>query len=145
MRVTVAEPQVRGREAQDESSGRQTHDHRNTNRQRGRVRAASVLANTKPKAHQDAPSKAGWRVGKVQVLTRGDLLRESVGEVSRSHSSDDARRKAGRAKGGSSRLRAQPKALGRSERPLEQHGVATAAASVDWRTEAEPVQPGRAE
>src|SRR5436305_18725 len=99
MRVTVAKPQVRGREAQDESSGRQTHDHRKANRQRGRVRAASVLANAKPKAHLDAPGRVGWRLGKVQVLTRGDLLRESAGEVSRGRSSDDARRKAGRAKG----------------------------------------------
>src|SRR5260221_7253629 len=99
MRVTVAEPQVRGREAQDERGGRQTHANGNTNRQRGRVRAASVLANAKPETHQDAPGRAGWRVGKVQVLTRGDLSRESGGEVSRGGSSDDARRKTGGAKG----------------------------------------------
>lgn len=143
MRATVAEPQVRGREAQDERSGRQIHDHRNTNRQRGRVRAASVLANAKPKTHPDAPGRAGWHVGKVQVLTRGDLLRESAGEVSRGRSSVKAGHEAG-AKGRSNQLRAQPTALQRGKRPLEQHGAATAAASVDWQAKAEPVQPGRA-
>jgi hypothetical protein len=99
MRATVAEPQVRGREAQDERSGRQICDHRNTNWQRGRVRAASVLANTKPKPHQGASGRARWRAETVQVLTRGDLCLETGGEVSRGRSSQDACRKAGRAKG----------------------------------------------
>ena len=52
MRATVAKPQVRAREGEDERSGRPKCDHRNTNWQRGRVRAASVQANTKPEAHQ---------------------------------------------------------------------------------------------
>ncbi len=94
MRATVAEPQVRGREAQDERSGMQTYDRRNTNWQRGRVRAASVLANAKPKAHQDASSRARRHVGKVQALTRGDLPAERRGEVSRGRSSEEACRKA---------------------------------------------------
>jgi hypothetical protein len=92
MRVTVAEPQGDAREGGAERSGRQTCDHRNTNRQRGRLWAASVLANTKPEAHQDTAGRAGWRAGKVQALTRGDLLRESAGGVSRGHSSRDKSR-----------------------------------------------------
>jgi hypothetical protein len=92
MRVTVAEPQGDAREGGAERSGRQNCDHRNTNRQRGRRRAASVLANTKPKAHQDAAGRAGWRAGKVQALTRGGLPRESAEGVSRSHSSSEQSR-----------------------------------------------------
>src|ERR1700733_11511881 len=111
MRATVVEPQVRSREAGDERSGRQIRDHRNTNRQRGRVRAASVHANTKPKTHQDASSRAGWRAEKVQVLPRGVLLCENGEKVSRGRSSDEARRKAGRAKGRSTRNMAQPRAI----------------------------------
>src|ERR1700761_7011073 len=127
MRVTVAELQVRGREAQDERSSRQTHDPRNTNRPRGRVRAASVRVNAKPKPHPDAPGRAGGRVGKVQALTRGDLRRESAAEVSKGRSSADARRKPGRAKGRSNQLKAQPNALPRGARPLERHGAARVA------------------
>src|SRR6187431_3293571 len=93
MRVTVAEPQGDAREGGAERSGRQTCDHRNTNRQRGRLWAASVLANAKPKAHQDTASRAGWPAGKVQALTRGDLRGASPGGVSRGHSSVENRRK----------------------------------------------------
>lgn len=92
MRVTVAEPQGDAREGGAERSGRQNCDHRNTNRQRGRRWAASVLANTKPEAHQDTAGKAGWRAGKVQALTRGDLLCESAGGVSRGHSNREQSR-----------------------------------------------------
>lgn len=92
MRVTVAEPQGDAREGGAERSGRQTCDHRNTNRQRGRRWAASVLANTKPEAHQDTAGRAGWPAGKVQTLTRGGLPRESAGGVSRSHSSSEQSR-----------------------------------------------------
>lgn len=108
------------------------------------MRAASVQANAKPQAHQDAQGKAGWPVGKEQVLTWGDLPCESIGEVSRGRSSKEARRKAGGAKGRSTELRAQPKAPERGESLLEQHGVTTAVASVDWQAKAEPVQPGEA-
>ena len=131
-------------EARQPAAGSPQGERSEANWQRGRMRAASVLANAKPKAHQDASGRAGWRVGKVQVLTRGDLPRESVGEVSRGRSSVEARRKAGGAKGRSNQLRAQPTALQRGERPLERHGAATAAASVDWQAKAEPVQLGRA-
>ena len=99
MRATVAKPQGDAREGGAERSGRQTCDHRNTNRLRGRLWAASVLANAKPKAHQDTASRAGWPAGKVQVLTRGDLRGTSRGGVSSGHSSDESRRKTEGAKG----------------------------------------------
>ena len=99
MRATVAEPQGGIREDVAEGSGRQTRDHRKTNRQRGRQRATSVLANAKSKTHQDVASRDGWRAGKVQALTRGDLPSESAGGVSRGHSSDDGARKSATAKG----------------------------------------------
>ena len=99
MRATVAEPQGGVREDVAERSGRQTRDHRKTNRQRGRQRATSVLANAKSKPHQDVASRGGWHAGKVQVLTRGGLSRESAEGVSRGRSSDDGARKSARAKG----------------------------------------------
>ena len=80
---TVAEPQ--GRKA--ERSGRQNRDLRNTNWQRGRVRAASVRVNTKPQVQPDAPSRARRRANKVKSLTRGGPERESAQGVSRGHSS----------------------------------------------------------
>src|SRR6266481_1289734 len=70
---TVAEGQGSGRETVAERSPRQTSDHRNTKRQGGRMRATSVLANAKSKAHQDASSKAAWPGWKAHVLTQGDL------------------------------------------------------------------------
>lgn len=118
-RVTVAKPQVRGREAQDERSGRQTRDHRNTNWQRGRVRAASVRVNAKPNPPQDAPGRARWPARKVQALTWGDLSRESEGEVSKGRSSVEASRKRGGAKGRSTKRMAQPRATQQGERPLQ--------------------------
>ena len=99
MRATVAKPQGDTREGGAERSGRQTCDPRNTNRQRGRQWATSVLANAKSNPHQDTASRAGWRAGKVQVLTRGDLWRESATEISRGRSSDEAVRKHCGAKG----------------------------------------------
>ena len=98
MRATVAEPQGDAREGGAERSGRQTCDHRNTNRLRGRLWAASVLANAKPNAHQDTASRAGWHAGKVQVLTRGDLRGASRGGVSSGHSSSKQSRGPGTAR-----------------------------------------------
>lgn len=97
--LTVAERQGSGRETVAERSRRQTLDHRNTKRQRGRMRATSVLANAKSNAHQDASSKAAWHEGKAHVLTQGDLFCESGTGVSRGRSSDEAARKHGGAKG----------------------------------------------
>ena len=97
---TVAEGQGSGRETVAERSPRQTADHRNTKRQRGRMRATSVLANAKSKAHQDASSKAAWPGWKAHVLTQGDLLKARArAGVSRGHSSEEAERKHGGAKG----------------------------------------------
>jgi len=98
MRATVAEPQGDAREGGAERSGRQTRDHRNTNRQRGRQWATSVLANTKSNPHQDTASRAGWHAGKVKVLTRGDLRGGKRGGVSSGRSSVESRRKAAGAK-----------------------------------------------
>ena len=98
MRATVAEPQGDAREGGAERSGRQTCDHRNTNRQRGRQWAISVPANAKSNPHQDTASRAGWHEGKVKVLTRGDLPCEGAGEVSRGRSSVESRRKGAGAK-----------------------------------------------
>lgn len=97
--LTVAKRQGSGREAVAERSRRQNPDHRNTKRQRGRVCAASVLLNAKPKAHQGTPGKAAWPGVKVSVLTQGGLGRESGPGVSRGRSSEDAVRKHGGAKG----------------------------------------------
>jgi hypothetical protein len=99
MRATVAQTQGEAPVGFAERSGRQIRDHRYTNRQRGRMRAASVLANAKPKTHQDASSRAGWRAEKVEVLTRGELPAERLGEVSRGHSSKEVPRKRETAKG----------------------------------------------
>lgn len=92
MRATVAEPQGDAREGGSERSGRQNRDHRNTNQQGGRQWATSVRVNTKSNPHQDTASRAGWHAGKVQVLTRGDLRRESAEGVSRGHSSKERSR-----------------------------------------------------
>lgn len=78
------------------------NDRRNTNRQRGRMRAISVLGNAKSnrhrKTHQVEPDGTGPKK-MFMHLTRGDLRHESGGEVSRGRSSEEARRKAGGAKG----------------------------------------------
>lgn len=97
--LTVAKRQGSGRETVAERSRRQTPDCRNTKRQRGRMRATSVLANAKSNDHQDASSRAAWPGWKAHVLTQGDLFCESRRGVSRGHSSDEAVRKHGGAKG----------------------------------------------
>lgn len=99
MRVNRSRRQGSGREAVAERSPRQSPDHRNTKRQRGRVRAASVLVNAKPQAHQGASGRAAWPGMRVHVLTQGDLTRESGPGVSRGRSSEEAVRKHGGAKG----------------------------------------------
>ena len=143
MGVIVAERQGSDREVVAERRRRQSPDHRKTNWQRGRAWATSVLANTKSKIHQDTSSRARWRGAKVEVLTRGDLLSESEGEVSRGCSSEDACRKMGRAKG-----RSISRDGSTWSRPLRRETLGTrraalTAASADRHVEAEPVQPGR--
>jgi len=99
MEVIVAERQGSDREVVAERSRRQNSDRRKTNWQRGQTWATSVLANAKSEPMEDTFGRARRRGMKVEVLTRGDLLRESAGEVSRGRSSEEARRKTGRAKG----------------------------------------------
>ena len=94
MEVTVgnrgAEVVRRKPRGQAEGSGKQTFDRRNTNRQRGRVRAVSVPATVKPESPSETCEVEPDGVkGKNQRLTWGELLRESEGEVSRSHSSEE--------------------------------------------------------
>jgi hypothetical protein len=96
------------------------------------MRAMSVRENAKSnchrKTHRVEPDGAGR---KFMHLTRGGLRRESAAEVSRGHSSEDARVTAGRAKGrrnrtarSTQRLRSPWRAVLRNRR-----GVATTAAS----------------
>ena len=87
MEVTVGNrrAEVAGRKprGQAEGSGKQTFDRRNTNRQRGRVRAVSVLATAKPKIHtKTCQVEPDGTKGQNQRLTWGELPRESGGEVS---------------------------------------------------------------
>lgn len=83
-----------------ERSPYQRHDRRNTNRQRGRGCAMSVLENAKSKGHQKTPQvEPGGAGRKFKHLTRGDLCRESGREVSRGRSSAEGQRKQAGAKG----------------------------------------------
>src|ERR1700690_346982 len=99
MAVTVAERQGRAREGQAERSCKQMRKRRNTNGQRGRGGAASWRGTAKSQGHQDASGRGRRHAQKVHVLTRGDLQRESAGEVSRDRSSVEVVRKHRGAKG----------------------------------------------
>lgn len=76
---------------QPERSVEQRHERRNTNRQRGRVRAMRVLGNAKShcqrKPHEVESGAAGR---KSWHLTWGDRCRESGRGVSRGRSSEEA-------------------------------------------------------
>jgi hypothetical protein len=98
-----SESQGGNREELSTKEGRSKgNDRRNTNRQRGRMRAISMRGSAKSnrhrKTHQVEPDGTGPK-RMFMHLTRGDLRRESGGEVSRGRSSEDARGKAGGAKG----------------------------------------------
>ena len=68
--------------------------------QRGRAGAMSVLGNAKSNQHRKTRTvEPGGTGRKFMHLTRGDLLCESAGEVSRGRSSEESRRKAEGAKG----------------------------------------------
>jgi len=99
MGVTVAELQGRSREGQAERSSKQMCESRNTNGQRGRMRATSWRVTAKSQDHQDASGRVRLHAQRVLILTRGDLRRESAGEVSKDRSSVDAVRKHSGAKG----------------------------------------------
>jgi hypothetical protein len=70
-----------------------SNDRRNTNKQRGRVRAMSVLGNAKSNSHRKTHQVELGGTGQKMFmhLTRGDLRRESAGEVSRGRSSEESR------------------------------------------------------
>ena len=96
-----SERQGRGREADRPKEVRsKRHDRRDTNRQRGRVRAISVLGNAKSKRHRKTHTvESDGTSLKFMRLTRGGLLGERWGEVSSDRSSEDSRRKTEGAKG----------------------------------------------
>jgi hypothetical protein len=115
VRARVAKPQPASREASGERSGRPRHHRRNTNWQRGRARAMSVLENAKSDPHRKTRKvEPDGRGRKFTHLTRGDLLCESMGGVSRGRSSEDAGRKAGRAKAQRTKERASASGLWRA-------------------------------
>ncbi len=78
------------------------NDRRNTNRQRGRMRAISVLGNAKSNRHRKTQQVEpdGTRPKRMFMhLTRGDLRWKSGGEVSRGRSSEESRGNTEGAKG----------------------------------------------
>ena len=78
------------------------NDRRNTNRQGGRMRAMSVRGNAKSKGHRKTHQVEPDGTGPKRMfmhLTRGDLRRESGGEVSRGRSSEESRGNTEGAKG----------------------------------------------
>jgi len=143
MGVIVAERPGSDREVVAERSRRQNTDHRKTNGQRGRTWATSVRVTAKSEPHPDTSGRARWRGVKEQVLTRGDLLSESFGEVSRGRSSEEVRRKPGRAKGRSIKQSGLTESHLTRREASGTHGAATAAAIVDWHARTEPEEPGR--
>jgi hypothetical protein len=86
------EGQGGGREALSAKEVRiKRHDRRNTNRQRGRVRAMSVLGNAKSKSHRKTHQVEPDGTGRTFMhLTRGGLRGESCAGVSRGRSSKEA-------------------------------------------------------
>ncbi len=84
------EAQGSNREVVAERSVEQRHDRRNTNRQRGRVWAMSMLGNAKSKSQRKTHQvESGGTGRKFLHLTRGGLSRESGRGISRGHSSED--------------------------------------------------------
>jgi hypothetical protein len=141
MRATVAELQGDAREGGAEGSSRQICGRRNTNRQRGRVWAASVRVNAKPGGHQDTPGRVWRRVGKAHVLTQGDLDCESRQGVSRGHSSLT---EPGTREGSSTRHRNALEGEGPKE-PASQalEGIGLRQRSKKVRRQSDPFQGGR--
>lgn len=96
-----SQDQGRSREASDpkEGGGKDTTVGTRTGSEAA-MRAMSVLANAKSNCHRKTHRvEPGGTGRKFTHLTRGDLRRESVGEVSRGRSSEDARGNPGGAKG----------------------------------------------
>jgi hypothetical protein len=79
------------RKGKPERSVEQRDGRRNTNKQRGWMRATSVLGNAKSKGHRKTHQvELGGMSRKYMHLTRGELCRESGREVSRGRSSEEA-------------------------------------------------------
>lgn len=109
------------------------NDRRNTNGQRGRMRAMSVLGNAKSnrhrKTHQVEPDGTGSKM--FMHLTRGEPRRESGGEVSRGRSNEESRGNTGGVKGRRTTERATRPRLRRRRRGAGRNegGAATTAAT----------------
>ncbi len=107
------------------------NDRRNTNRQRGRMRAISVLGNAKSKSHRKTHQVEpdGTESKMFMHLTRGDLRWESGGEVSRGRSSGESRGNTEGAKGRRTKRgpSANHPAGSRQEGSRNNPGVATSA------------------
>lgn len=95
-----SEPPGGGREAVAESSGEQRHSRRNTNGQRGRTRVMSVRVHAKSYRHRKPCLVEPGGMGRKWVCLLGETSgARASGGVSRGHSSVDAGRKPGGAKG----------------------------------------------
>jgi len=109
------------------------HDRRNTNRQRGWVRAMSVRETAKSDRHRKTYSVEPDGTGSTVFmhLTRGGLRRESGGGVSRGHSSEDALGNLGVAKDRRTKRRHSANPLAGRRRVGERNnpGAATTATS----------------
>lgn len=108
------------------------NDRRNTNRQRGWMRAISVVGNAKSESHRKTHQVEPDGTGPKRMfthLTRGDLRCESGGEVSRGRSSEESRGNTEGAKG--QRTKRGPSANhpagSRQEGSRNNPGVATSA------------------
>ena len=95
-----SEPPGGGREAGAESSGEQRESRRNTNGPRGRTRVMSVRVNAKSNRHRKPRLVEPGGLARKCVFLLGETSSaRAPGGVSRGHSSADAGRKPGGAKG----------------------------------------------
>ena len=93
------------------------------------MRAMSVRENAKSNRHQKTHRvEPGGTDRKFTRLTRGDLWRESVGEVSRGRSSEEARGNSGRAKG----RRSQRRMRRQTSRVVGRNGRASSETRFPW-------------
>lgn len=101
----------------------------------------SVLATAKPKDHRTVLCRARRREWKDRVLTRGGPLVERLEGVSRGHSSEEAPRKRGGAKG---RRTMEQSSMGSWESRLQSHvkqqAATTAVTSLVWLSAAQSLE-----
>ena len=117
----------------------QDNDRRNTNRQRGRVRAMSVLGNAKSKSHRKTHQvKADGMESKMFMhLTRGDFRWERGGEVSRGPSSEESRGNTEGAKGRRTKREPTANHPAGSRREDRRNNPGVAIAATTWLVERE--------